>query len=263
MISVIMAVYNAEKYLNECIESILNQTYKDFEFIIIDDCSTDRSFSIIQEYAKKNKKIKVINNKENLGLTKNLNKALLLSKGKYIARMDADDISESTRFERQIKFLEENQDIDIVGSFCTDIDEEGNKIGERKNPITHEDILKVLPKVNPVAHPTVMMRKKSLNKIDNYKEKFKKCQDYDLWFRAAANGLKMHNIPEYLFKYRINDSYTSRKSFEYRKIDFKIRFEGYRRLKLPLKKYIYLAIPIILGIIPNRLYKELKKLDPR
>lgn len=263
MISVIMAVYNAEKYLKECVESILNQSYTNFEFIIINDCSTDRSLEILEEYSKKDPRIFLINNEENLGLTKNLNRGLNKAKGKYIARMDADDISELNRFEEQVKFLEENSKIDIVGTFSRDINEKGEVKGDRRNPITHKEILKVLPKVNPVAHPTVMMRKIALEKIGGYNETFKKCQDYELWFRAASQGLKLYNIPKYLFKYRMNDGYAARKSWEYRKTDIKIRIKGYNDLKLSYTKYIYLLIPIILGCIPSNFYGLLKKFDPR
>lgn len=258
-----MAVYNAEKYLKEAIESILNQTYEDFEFIIINDCSIDSSYKILKKYSENDKRIRLINNNENLGLTKNLNNALKISKGKYIARMDADDISELNRFEEQIKFLEKNIGVDIVGTFSNDINEDGNITGERKNPVTHDEILSLLPKVNPIAHPTVMMRKKSIEKINGYNEEFKKCQDYELWFRAISNGLKCYNIPKFLFKYRMNDNYASRKSWGYRKTDIKIRLKGYKQINLPFYKYVYIFIPIILGIIPSKLFFLLKKLDPR
>ena len=111
-----MSVYNASKFLNEAIESILNQTYKNFEFIIIDDGSTDNSTQIIEKYKKIDERIVFIENEKNVGLTKNLNKAIKLSTSDYIARMDADDISDVKRLEKQIKFLQENKDISIVGS---------------------------------------------------------------------------------------------------------------------------------------------------
>ena len=128
MISVVMSVYNAEKYLKEAIDSILNQTYQDFEFIIVNDCSDDRSLAILKNYEKSYKSIRLINNSENLGLTKNLNRALAISKGKYIARMDADDISELNRFERQIDFFNKHKEVDILGTFSHDVDEHGGII---------------------------------------------------------------------------------------------------------------------------------------
>ncbi len=263
MISIIMSVYNAEKYLKESLESILSQTYKNFEFIIVEDCSSDSSLNILKEYAMQDQRIILIENKRNLGLTKNLNKAIKISKRKYIARMDADDISEKNRLEEQIKFLENNHEIDILGTFSKNINELGEVIGRRKAPIKHEDILKLLPKVNPIAHPTVMFRKSSLKQIGGYNEAYRKCQDYELWFRAASFGLKMHNIPNFLMKYRMNDNYVTRKSWEYRKTDIKIRLKGYKELRLSHPKYIYLLIPIILACMPSSFYSLLKKLDPR
>ena len=263
MISVIMSVYNAEKYLKEAIDSILNQTYKNFEFIIVNDCSKDNSWNILKEYEKKNISIKLINNEENLGLTKNLNRALAISKGDYIARMDADDVSELNRFERQIAFLETHEDVDIVGTFSKDINEFGEIIRTRTTPITHIDIIRMLPKFSPMAHPTVMFRKKSLEKIGFYNIKYRTSQDLEMWLRAAGAGLKFYNIPEYLFKYRMDDDYVGRKTFKYRWNDFKLRLEGYKHIKLPWYKYPYALIPLILGIIPESLYNLLKKMDPR
>lgn len=263
MISVIMSVYNAEKYLRESIESILHQTYSDFEFIIINDCSNDGSQSIIEEYTQKDNRIVLINNSANLGLTINLNKAITVAKNEFIARMDADDVSLPDRFKRQLDFFKSNPDIDVLGTYCTDIDELGNVIGERKVPKTNKDITQMIHIINPICHPTVMFRKEKLKKIGFYNEKYKVVQDYDLWLRCSANDIMMHNLSEYLLKYRINDGYYGRKSWKYRMTDFKIRYSGYKRLKLPLHKRVYLIVPIILGILPSNFYKILKKWDFR
>jgi glycosyltransferase involved in cell wall biosynthesis len=258
-----MSVYNAEKYLKEAVESILNQTYKNFEFIIINDCSLDNSWNILKGYEKDHKNIRLINNVENLGLTKNLNKALLLSKGQYIARMDADDISELNRFERQREFLENNEDVAILGTFSKDINEFGEVIRTRTVPITHIDIIRMLPKFSPISHPTVMFRKKKLEKLGYYNTKYRTSQDLDMWLRAAGAGLKFYNIPEYLFKYRMDNDYVGRKTFKFRWNDFKLRLNGYKHIKLPWYKYIYALIPLVLGIIPVTIYNLLKKIDPR
>jgi glycosyltransferase involved in cell wall biosynthesis len=251
MISVVMSAYNAEKYISEAIESILNQSYEDFEFIIINDCSNDNTLEIIKRYSSQDPRIKLINNKENLGLTSSLNKAIKSSKGKYIARMDADDISEKTRFEKQIEFLEKN------------IDEEGNILNDRTVPLNHDEIINILPKLSPLIHPAIIFRKKSLGKIGFYNEKFRTSQDYEMWFRAMAAGLKFQNLPLYLVKYRVNDNYFERKSFKYRINDLKVRFKGYNEIKLPIYKWYPIFTPLILGVIPAWLYKLLKKIDPR
>jgi glycosyltransferase involved in cell wall biosynthesis len=263
MISVIMSVYNAEKYLKEAVDSILGQTYKNFEFIIINDCSDDNSLPILKEYEMLHNNIILLNNTENLGLTKNLNIALNMASGKYIARMDADDISEPNRFRMQVDFLEKNSAIDILGTFSRNINEDGEITGTRSTPITHKDIMKILPKLSPLSHPTVMFRKESLKKIGFYNDKYLTSQDYDMWFRATRAGLKFYNLPEFLLKYRMNDDYISRKSFKFRWNDFRLRLEGYKNINLPFYKYIYALIPLVLGVIPGSVYLQLKKMDPR
>lgn len=258
-----MAVYNAEKYIKESVDSILSQTYTNFEFIIIDDCSTDSSNNLLNDLALQDNRIKIIANEENLGLTKNLNKACKIARGEYIARMDADDISFPDRFEKQVMFLDNNPEIDIVGSFSNDINEEGTIIGSRSVPISHTEIVSILPKLNPMSHPTVMFRKTRLEQIGFYNENFRTSQDYELWFRAVGNGLKLANIPEVLFSYRMNDNYVARKSMKYRMNEYRLRLEGYKYINIPNYKYIYAIIPVILGIIPPFLYKILKKMDKR
>lgn len=263
MISVIMSVYNAEKYLAQSISSILNQTYKDFEFLIINDCSTDKSVKIIKEFLQDDNRIDLIDNRIRLGLTKNLNRAIDQSKGELIARMDADDISEPDRFEKQASFLAENPKIGVLGSCAIDIDEEGNQIGERNVPITNEGIISTLYKVNPMCHPSIMYRKKIIERIGLYDERYRVVQDYDLWFRCAAAGILMHNLEDRLLQYRINDDYTARKSFKYRLTDAKIRYRGYNRIGLDPLKRIYVLLPFLLGLVPSSFYSKLKKYDPR
>lgn len=263
MISVVMSVYNAEKYLKEAIDSILNQTYQDFEFIIINDCSTDSSYAILKDYEKRYKCVRLINNEVNLGLTKNLNKALALAEGEYIARMDADDISDLNRFQRQIDFFKSNATIDILGTYCHDINEHGNTIRTRTVPVSHCDIVKMLPKFSPMSHPTVMFKRSSLEKIGFYNPKFRTSQDLEMWYRASAAGLKFHNIPEFLLKYRVDSNFLARKKFKFRFNDFKLRLECYKHINLPWYMYGYSVIPIILGFVPQSVYNGLKRIDPR
>ncbi|RKY31599.1 MAG: hypothetical protein DRP67_02325 [Candidatus Omnitrophota bacterium] len=194
-VSVIMAVYNGEKYLKECIDSILNQTFSDFEFIIINDGSTDKTEEILQDF--KDERIRIVNNKENLGLTKSLNIGLSISKGKYIARIDVDDIALPQRLEKQVKFLDENQDVGLVGTWFYVIDEEGKIIGKEKYPINDAEIRKVLLKGNPFFSSSVMFRKECIEKAGKFREEFIRAQDYDLWLRISEK-YKVANIPEFL-----------------------------------------------------------------
>ncbi|WP_178991529.1 glycosyltransferase [Winogradskyella schleiferi] len=263
MISVIMSVYNAEKYLKEAVDSILNQTYQDFEFIIFNDCSTDKSTTILKQYEENHPKIKVIYNTENLGLTKNLNSAIAIANGDYIARMDADDVSKPNRFENQMAFLTKHTHIDILGTFSNDIDENGKIKRTRTVPVRHSDIIAMLPKFSPISHPTVIFKKASLAKIGFYNPKYRTSQDLEMWFRAASAGLIFHNIPDYLFEYRVDTTFLSRKNFQFRCNDCKLRLEGYKRIKLPWYKYIYAFIPLALGMVPNSIYMQLRRLDPR
>lgn len=201
-----MSVYNSEKYLNESIESILNQTFIDFEFIIIDDCSTDNSRIILSEYAKKDNRIKRYTNETNLGLTKSLNKGLKLAKGKYIARMDADDISYSNRFQAQLEFLERNKNIYLVGSWAVEIDERGNEIDFLKPNYLSEEVRKVLSIRNAIIHPSIMFRNEGKA---FYREKFKYAQDYDFYLCLLSKGKQFANIPDVLIKYRIGKTSIS------------------------------------------------------
>lgn len=199
-ISVIMPNYNGEKYLVEAIESILNQTYRDFEFIIIDDGSTDNSVKIIKKYAQKDKRIKLLTNKKNLGLIKSLNKGLKIAKGKYIARMDSDDISLPKRLDIQFNFLEGNKNIFLLGTSFEFIDSEGGKLFNKINNYNSDIILKKMKEKSMVHHPTVMFRNE---KSVYYREKAIYCEDRDLWLRLLRKGKKMRVIPDILLKYRI------------------------------------------------------------
>jgi glycosyltransferase involved in cell wall biosynthesis len=205
LVSVIMPNYNNEKYLAEAIESILNQTYRNFEFVIIDDCSTDNSWNIIQEYAKKDNRIKAFKNEENLKIVKTRNKGfgLMSPASKYIAIFDSDDISMPERFEKQIKFLEKNPDYGAVGSHTFIIDENSEIIGKRKYETDFKKIIKNIIKKSPVAQPSVMIKKSVLNEVGPYNEKYTRCQDYELWFRIAKD-YKIGNLDESLIKYRVS-----------------------------------------------------------
>jgi len=152
LISVIMPCYNSEDYIEEAIESILNQTYNNIEVIIADDCSTDKSFDLIKRYTKKDKRVRCFKNKKNIGCTKTLNKLIEQTKGQYIARMDADDISFEDRIEKQFKLLTKHN-YDVLGTNIIFIDSLGNKKNNRRyrNNIKSE---------NPLAHPTILMKKK-------------------------------------------------------------------------------------------------------
>lgn len=198
-ISVIMAVYNDEKYLKKAIDSILNQTFGNFEFIIINDASTDNTEKILLEY--EDHRIKILKNELNLGLTKSLNKGLEISRGKYIARMDADDISYLNRFEQQYNILESEPEIGIVCSWTEIIDENDNVIDTWKGDNTPELIYYILNFRNCLTHSSVLLRKELILHYGPYNENIKKAQDYELWNRFSKIT-KIYKIDKYLIKWR-------------------------------------------------------------
>jgi glycosyltransferase involved in cell wall biosynthesis len=226
LVSIIMSTYNAGDYLREAIESILRQTYKNFEFIVINDGSTDHTESILSSY--NDSRLKVIN-QEREGLTKSLNKGIKMSKGEYIARQDADDISLPRRIEVQVKFLNANPEIALVGTFIRCMDSKGRNlktfiIGEDpalfgkslldlskelggivaligRTPDEVKDLLR--KGRNCIMHGTVMFRREILQTIGMYEERFHVAQDYEFWLRAS-NHFKLTNIGEVLYKIRFH-----------------------------------------------------------
>lgn len=195
-VTVLMSVHNGEKYLREAIESILNQTFRDFELLIVNDGSTDSSKEIILSYD--DSRIVYVENETNIGLTKSLNKGLKLAKGEYIARMDADDISLPERLEKQVEFMDKNKDVGVCGSWIRLI---GSKI-EWKMPGESDFIKASMIFHNSLFHPTVITRKKVLNNNGlNYNEEFRCAQDYELWSRMK-NFTIMNNIQKSLVFYR-------------------------------------------------------------
>jgi len=195
-----MSVYNSEEFIGEAIKSILNQTYKNFEFIIINDGSTDNSLKIVKKYLKKDKRIVLIDCKANLGLTKSLNKGLKIARGDYIARQDADDVSLPERFEIQYDYLKNNKDVFLIGTGAIKINPDGSIIGVHKAIINSEELKKALEKSNVIYHPTIMFK----NENYLYREKFRYSQDYDFYLLLLSKGKILANIQENLVKYRVD-----------------------------------------------------------
>jgi glycosyltransferase involved in cell wall biosynthesis len=202
LVTVLMPVYNAEKYLKESIDSILNQTFKDFEFLIIDDGSEDKSVEIIKPYL--NEQVRLIQHKNNKGLVRTLNEGLELANGKYIARMDADDIALPKRLELQAEYLERNPGCDFIASTISIINEEGKKIGfwpEDRRIISNSKIKFFSLYTNCVAHPTIMGKKTIFRKY-KYNENQASIEDYDLWLRVLDGGNVISKLDNVLLFYR-------------------------------------------------------------
>lgn len=225
-ISVIMSVYNSQKYLCESISSILNQTFKDFEFLILNDGSTDKSDRIIRSFVKKDKRIKYFKRKRR-GLTSGLNFLIKKSKCKFLARQDADDISHDQRLELQYDFITKNKDCVLLGTNGFKINERGNIMKKISLPLSNDKIQKRLFIQNSFIHSSVMIKKKTLKKINLYDEKFLYSQDYDCWCRISKFG-KINNLKKHLIKLRIHNNSITKK---------KIKLQNFYACKAAIKFY--------------------------
>lgn len=214
-VSVILPVYNAAPYLKESIESILAQSFGDFELIIINDGSTDESEEVIREFS--DPRIVLINNNENIRLISTLNKGLQNAKGKYIARMDADDIALISRFESQWKFMEANPEVDVCGSSISYFNHSG--VIRSWIVLSEDKDIKTELLAGPAfAHPTVFMRTSSMRKFNiSYSNEYLHTEDYELWIRMSRLGFRFHNLKDVLLHYRLHDSNVSTSGSEIQK----------------------------------------------
>jgi len=243
-VSVLMPVYNGDKFLRHAIESVLTQTFSDFELIIIDDASSDNSAAIIKSYS--DSRIKYFRNEVNSGIVKTLNRGLQLAEGVYIARMDADDICMADRLSKQVALLDEHSDIGICGADCQLINDKGAVIGKNICPTDPEEWRIELMFRTPVAHPLVMIRRSVLIECGGYREGMEPAEDYDLWIRVSKL-CKGANIPEYLLKYRMHDAnYSSKKRDMYSALLCKILEDNAAYLGLDVK-YVRHHINFIIG----------------
>ena len=201
-VSVVLTAYNSGRFIGQAIQSILVQTFTDFEFIIIDDCSKDNTWEVILEYATRDARIVALKNEKNLNLARSLNKGIAIAKGKYIVRMDHDDISVPSRLEKQVAFLEENSDVGILGSSMEIIDEQGKVIGLRKYNLTDESIRRHIFLYSPFCHPATAIRKNVLELAGYYNHEFNPAEDYELYFRIGMCA-KFANLDEALLRYRV------------------------------------------------------------
>lgn len=210
LVSVIIPCYNAEKYVEEAIRSIMTQTYPNLEIIVTDDCSSDNTLMILETLAAEDSRIQVIKNKENLKIVKSLNNMIEVAQGKYIARMDADDISLPERIEKQVNFMEENPEYGLCGTNAWIIDENGRIQGRRLLPENNNEIAFFMAFFSPVYHPSILCVAKLL-KENLYSEDFPIAEDYELWFRLQrVKNVKFYNIQKNLLKYRKNRLQSSK-----------------------------------------------------
>ncbi|OEC44544.1 glycosyltransferase [Aeromonas sp. FDAARGOS 1411] len=217
MISVIMPIYNGEQYLRDAVESILAQSYTNFELICIDDGSTDGTLNILKEYAAIDSRLVIIS-RENKGLIATLNEGIVRAKYNYIARMDADDISHVDRFMLQVEYLNTHPDVAVVGCAYEYINESGAYISTRKT-YNSDFMLKTICLLgSPFAHPSVMINRSILNDDLYYDQRYKHSEDYELWVRLSQK-YKFGGINKVLLKYRVLNSSVSRQNFVEQKMN--------------------------------------------
>ncbi len=253
-ISVIMAVYNCEDTVSAAIESIVNQTYTNWELIICNDCSTDSTCEVVKEYVEKYAdKIVLIENKENSKLPYSLNHCLKYAKGKYVARMDGDDISMPDRFEKQINYLKSHNDIDLVGTAMSVFN--GKEI--IGNVVKPEKVDKYSLVTTPCfCHATIMTYKYVYDKLGGYSldKRNLRVEDVNLWFRFFAAGFNGANISEELYRVTDDESAYKRRKFKQRFNAMHTLYDGYKLLQYPIKYYPLVWLPVLKGLVPKFAY---------
>ncbi len=254
-ISILLSVHNGERFLREAVLSLLGQTFRDFELLIVDDGSTDATPHILADLAAQDARIRVLTNPQNLGLTKSLNIAIRQVQSEYVARMDADDIALPDRLEKQVAFLDSHPDIDVVGTAYEWIDENSQIIGRPRVMTDPDDLHRTLPRTNPLLHSSVLMRGSALERTHGYDETYRRAQDYDLWLRLSRSS-RFANLPERLMQKRLAKdmiSYASERS--QLRCAVRARLASLKRGDYPVWNAIYILKPLIASLLPLALVR--------
>lgn len=257
-VSFILPTHNAEKTIDRCIESIVNQSYKDWELICCDDCSIDGTVEKLYKWMEKDKRIKVLRNSENMRAAYTRNKCIDNAKGKYIAQIDDDDYCSVNRLEKQVEFLDNNLEYGFVGSMAYYFDENG--VWGVFNVIESPTKINFLHN-SCFINPTVMLRKSILEEVKGYRvaKETRRTEDYDLFMRLYCKGIRGYNIQDKLvYYYRGKESFPKCK-YEYRIDEAKIRYKNFKELELLPKNLLYVIKPLIVGLIPIKFIELLKK----
>ena len=258
-ISVIMGAYNVAKdegILDKAMQSILNQTFSDFEFIICDDGSDDCTYELLKKYEALDTRIVLLKNEKNMGLAKTLNVCLSHAKANFIARMDADDFCNLSRFEKQYNYLVEHLECDVVSTDAIYFDgvknvgkTDYNKIIDKKDFLFN----------SPVIHASIMARKSAYDLVENYSEEnyAYRVEDYDLFMRMKAKGVNFHTLKEPLYYIREDINTFKRRKYKYRINEFKVRWKGFKNLGILFPKGVfYLVKPLVVGLLPASFMKK-------
>lgn len=257
-VSIIMGIYNCADTLEEAVESILQQTYDDWELIMCDDGSMDSTYEIATRFSRQYENIIAFQNEKNMGLNYTLNKCLEKAKGEYIARMDGDDISLPRRLEKEVAFLDQHKEYAIVSTNMIYFDENGEwgKSNMLEFP-QKEDLVRA----TPFCHAPCMVRREAYEKIKGYSvdKKLLRVEDYHLWFKMYSEGYRGYNLKEALYKMRDDRNATQRRKFKYRINEAYVKRLIMKSFDLPIKNIVYVVRPIIVGVMPTFLYEYLHK----
>ena len=264
LVSIIMGAYNCEATIDTCIRSIQQQTYKNWEFIICDDNSTDNTLLKLKAWSEREPRIKVIHNNKNMRLAYSLNHCLMYAKGIYVARMDADDESLPDRLSEEVYYLQEHKNIDCVGCNRIIFDENGEN-GIRKS--IEVPTKEVLLKDAPFAHPTIMMKKSVYDHLGGYtvSKATMRAEDLDLWFRFFFFGFRGYNLQKELYKYHESKNDLGKRTLEAGIQTARVFLKGYKLLGFSKLKYVYALKPVIAALVPDGVMsryhdRKLKKL---
>lgn len=258
-ISIIMGIYNCERYLEDSINSILEQTYKNWELIMCDDGSIDSTYNIAKKFEEKYPdKIILLKNESNRGLNYTLNKCFKKATGEYVARQDGDDVSIPSRFEKEINFITKHKEYAFVSSNMILFDEKGDwgKTNNKEVPSKIDFV-----KGSPFCHAPCLIKREIFDEVEGYTvdKKLLRVEDYHLWFKIYSKGYIGYNIQETLYKARDDRDAYKRRNYRNRINEARVKFIGFRMLNIPIRYYIYILRPLLIGLLPMKIYDILHK----
>jgi glycosyltransferase EpsE len=256
VVTVVMATYNEpEKIICQSIKSILNQTLSDFEFLIIDDSTSKETVDAINGF-KQDPRIRIIREPERLGFVKALNTGLRNARGKYIARMDGDDIAMLNRLELQVAFLDKNLKYSVIGGAMNIIDYQGNITSHRSYPSSSFKLAAWTIFRCPIAHPTAMFRKSIIDRGYFYDENFRKAEDIEFWLRLMKNGIVLSNLSETILNFRVTEDLSIKRTKEHYRFYFKARIKNFS-WKHPVRSTLSAVVTKSYLLLPNFIVKKI------
>lgn len=257
-ISVLIGIYNCASTLVEALDSLYTQTYRDFKIILCEDGSTDDTYAVAKEYAEKHANIVLIRNEKNMGLNYTLNRCIEHADTEYCARMDGDDISLPTRFEKEIEFLDKNPEYAVVSCPMIYFDENGDYRTGKANPYPDKNDF---VKGTPICHAPCMVRTDVLKTVGGYTDDLllRRVEDYHLWFKIYAAGYKAHNLQEPLYKMRDDRNAYVRRNWTNRRNEMYVKYVGFKMLGISWTKWGYVLRPLIVFLMPSFIYNYLHR----